>query len=276
MEFSINDNGNLRIYNKPIIMGILNFTPDSFYDGGKHFSVKNALQQIEKMAAEGAEIIDIGAQSTRPNAISLSANEELERIQPLITEVKSKFPQVIFSIDTFYSSVANNALEKGFSIVNDISSGEADSLMLQTVAKYNATYVMMHRKGDSQTMQQNPQYTHVTQEIIEYLEIRKQAALAAGIKDIIIDPGFGFGKNIEHNYQLLSELNAFKILGCPILVGMSRKSMLYKPLNTTADNVLAASVAAHTIALLKGANILRVHDVKETKQMIEVLGFLSK
>ncbi len=269
--YFLNIKGNLIEINKPWVMGILNVTPDSFFDGGSFNTIDNALKQCEKMLNEGTNIIDIGGQSTRPNAERIGEEEELKRVLPIIENIVKAFPSALLSIDTFYSKIAIEAINAGASLVNDVSAGEEDSLMIDAVAKLNVPYIAMHRQGNSQTMQINPTYLNVTTDIIQYLAIKKQECTEKGIKDLILDVGFGFGKTTTHNFELLSHLQLFHTLECPILVGISRKGMIYKTLNTTAENALTGTIAANTIALLKGAHIIRVHDVKEAVEMCKIV-----
>jgi dihydropteroate synthase len=260
----------------PAVMGILNVTPDSFFDGGKYMDEKSILAQTEKMLLEGADIIDIGACSTRPGSAPVSEEEEIKRLLPAIQLVKKKFPDAIISADTFRSNVAKLAVSEGADMLNDISGGTMDEKMFDTVAKLSIPYILMHIQGTPQTMQSNPQYKNVVAEVINYFIHRTNLARAKGIQQIIIDPGFGFGKTIEHNYELLKNLSSFKKLKLPILVGVSRKSMINKILGTKPEDALNGTTVIHTIALTGGANILRVHDVKEAKEVIKIFNFLNK
>lgn len=270
-HFTINCKGQLLELSTPKVMGILNVTPDSFFDGGNYNNIDKAMIQIEKMLADGADIIDIGGQSTRPGATDVGETEELHRVLNVIEKAVKQFPEIIISIDTFRSKVAREAVEAGASIVNDISGGSLDSSMFQTVADLKCAYILMHMQGTPQTMQNNPQYQNVTLDIIKELSEKINMLRALKVHDIILDPGFGFGKTIEQNFQLLRELDLFeKILQLPVLVGLSRKSMLWKTLNTTPENVLNATTAANMLALVKGAKILRVHDVKEAKEAVTI------
>lgn len=269
--YFLNIKGNLIEINKPWVMGILNVTPDSFFDGGNYNSKDNALKQCEKMLNDGANIIDIGGQSTRQNAELIGEEEELKRVIPIIENIVKAFPSALISIDTFYSKVAIESINAGASIVNDVSAAEEDSLMIDAVAKLNVPYIAMHRQGNSKTMQLNPTYQNVTIDIIKYLAAKKQVCTEKGIKDVILDVGFGFGKTLEHNFQLLSNLQLFHTLECPIVVGVSRKGMIYKTLNTTPENALTGTITANTIALMKGAHIIRVHDVKEAVETCKIV-----
>jgi dihydropteroate synthase len=252
-------------------MGIINITPDSFFAGSRQWGVDDVLAQAEKMIGEGAGILDLGGQSTRPGAERVGANEEMKRVVPAVEAVCRRFPEVEISVDTFYSLVAKAAVEAGASIVNDISAGLLDDDMLPTVAALHVPYVCMHMKGDPQTMQQNPHYDNVTLEVIRFFIKRIEDCRKAGITDIIADPGLGFGKTIAHNFQLIRDLETFKMLGVPLLMGISRKSAIYKTLGTSAGEALNGSTVLHTIGLLKGAQILRVHDVKEAREAIVLL-----
>lgn len=264
--------GDLTSLKVPKIMGILNVTPDSFYDGGKYNSELGIKNQIAKMVQEGADIIDIGGYSSRPGAVHISEKEEIERVARCLEIVKKWFPECVISIDTFRSGVAKMALEAyKVDIVNDISGGEMDPKIGEVVARYGATYVLMHMQGNPQNMQQKPTYKNVVTEVIQSLHRNILRLESLGLKDIVIDPGFGFGKTIEHNYTLLSQLKMFNLLSKPILVGISRKSMLYKPLEITPAASLNVTTSGHVLALLGGADILRVHDVKEAKETLQLV-----
>ena len=271
-KLSINCNGNLIDLSTPKIMGILNITPDSFYDGGKYLSTKDAINQIHKMLDDGADFIDIGAISSRPEADLLNFEEEKNRLEPIFKAFKKEFSNTIFSLDTFRSEIAEYFVkEYGVSIINDISAGELDNKMFETIQKLNVPYVMMHMQGVPSNMQNNPTYKNISLDIIKYFAEKVSLAKQIGINDVIIDPGFGFGKTIDDNYKLLKNLKDLEILDLPILVGISRKSMIYNQLETTPDNSIIGTVAANTIALMNGANILRVHDVKEAKDGIKIV-----
>lgn len=252
-------------------MGILNITPDSFYDGGMHFIAAEALRQTEKMLNEGAAFIDVGAYSSRPGAADISIDEELGRLIPVVEAISKSFPKTLISADTFRSKVAKEAVEAGAHLVNDISSGDDDPGMIATVATLDVPYIMMHKKGTPQTMHKNPQYSNVLLEVMDYFTAKIAEAKQAGIKDLILDPGFGFGKNLQHNYTLLHRLNDLALFELPVLAGLSRKSMIQKVAGTDAMHALNATTAAHTIALLNGARILRVHDVKEAIECINIV-----
>ena len=272
---TVNCKGSLVDLSTPKIMGILNITPDSFFDGGKYKNESDIVSQVEKMLSEGATFIDIGAYSSRPGAKHISEEEELQRILPVVDLLVNKFPEIIISIDTFRSKVAKETINAGAAIINDISAGQMDENMFSTVAKLQVPYIIMHMQGTPQNMQENPQYENVTTEVIKFFADQLFKLHQLKVNDVIIDPGFGFGKTLEHNYELLKNLSLFKNLDVPILAGISRKSMLYKPLGISANKALNATTSANTIALLNGANILRVHDVKEAMEAIKIVNQLS-
>ncbi|SNR46681.1 dihydropteroate synthase [Lutibacter agarilyticus] len=272
---TINCNGTLIDLSSPKVMGILNITPDSFFDGGKYSNEEAIISQVEKMLTDGATFIDIGAYSSRPGAKHISEEEELNRIVPVIQLLVKEFPNIIISIDTFRSIVAEQCIKHGACIINDISAGSLDTEMFSTIAKLQVPYIIMHMQGSPQNMQNNPTYTNITQEVLYYFSTKISELRALGVNDIIIDVGFGFGKTIDHNYELLKNLPLFKNLEVPMLVGISRKSMLNKPLNISAEEALNATTSANTIALLNGTNILRVHDVKEATQAIKIVELLN-
>ena len=273
--FTLNCKGKVLVINKPIVMGIINATPDSFFQDSRKTSTNTAVEKAAQMISEGATIIDIGGQSTKPGSEPVTAAEEIERVLPIIKEISKAFPETFISIDTYYSSVVKAAVEAGASIVNDISGGMFDKEMIPTVARLGVPYICMHIQGTPKTMQDNPIYQNVTNDVLDYFIQRIAVCKEAGIKDVIVDVGFGFGKTIEHNYQLLKSLSAFKMLGKPLLVGVSRKGMIYKPLGITANEALNGTTVVNTIALQNGANILRVHDVKEAKEAIDLLGLMD-
>ena len=268
--FTLNCNGRLLIISKPVVMGIINITPDSFYTASQTQNIDEALQQAEKMIAEGATILDIGGQSTRPASTRISAEEEIERVIPVIKAINKTFPETYISVDTYYAKVAENAVTAGACIINDISGGTMDDTMLSTVGKLNVPYICMHIKGRPETMQENPTYENVTLEVLDFFVQQTEKCRLNNIHDIIIDPGFGFGKTATHNFQLLKQLSSFKILDKLIMAGLSRKATIYKTLGITAEESLNGTTVLNTIALLNGANILRVHDVKEAVQAIEL------
>lgn len=270
-KITLNCKGKIISLEKPAVMGILNITPDSFFKGSRISNIDAALKKADQMLSEGALILDIGAYSSRPGADDISVDEELKRAIPVVEAVFKNFPDCIISIDTFRSKVAKNAVNAGAHIVNDISSGDDDPEMPECVASMNTPYIMMHKKGTSKTMQKDPRYDDVVLEVLNYFTQKIAAARQAGIVDIIIDPGFGFGKNIQHNYALLNGLSDLGDLGLPVLAGISRKKMIQTIVGTDAEHALNGTTAANTIALLKGANILRVHDVKEAVECINIV-----
>ena len=272
---TINCTGKLVDLSTPKIMGILNVTPDSFYDGGVHNSEKKILDHVEKMLNDGAIFIDIGAYSSRPNAINIDEDEELNRVVPALELVNKKFPEAIISIDTFRSKVAETCLNSGASIINDISAGEMDEKMMKIVGKYNVPYVMMHMKGNPQNMIRKTNYDDMLKEIIKYFSKKINQAVSYKINDMIIDPGFGFAKDLKQNYDLLSNIDLLKILDKPIMVGISRKSMIYQSLKTSAKESLNGTTVLNTVSLIKGASILRVHDVKEANECIKLISALN-
>jgi dihydropteroate synthase len=260
----------MLVADNPIVMGIINITPDSFYAGSRYDELDAVLKLAEQMIRDGAAIIDIGGQSSRPGSQLLSAEEEIKRVLDPVAAIHHRFPETIISIDTFHAAVAKEVVAAGASVVNDISSGELDEKMIETVAALKTPYIAMHMKGTPQTMHLNPVYDNVVREVLDYF-IQKLAVLhAAGIHDVIADPGFGFGKTISHNFQLLQQLEAFKILGRPVLAGLSRKSIVYKTLGLTAGEALNGTTVLNTIALQNGAGILRVHDVKEAVEAVKL------
>ena len=272
---TINCKGNLVDVSSPKVMGILNITPDSFFDGGKYKNETAILKQTEKMLTEGAAFIDVGAYSSRPGATHISEEVELKRIVPVINLLLKNFPEIIISVDTFRSNVAKESVENGVAIINDISGGKMDANMFETVAKLQVPYILMHMLGTPQNMQKNPIYKDVTQEIITFFAEQIYKLHQLKLNDIIIDVGFGFGKTVDHNFEILKNLELFKSLDAPILAGISRKSMLYKTLDISAQEALNATTSANTIALLNGANILRVHDVKEAVEAIKIVNQIS-
>ena len=275
MSYTINCKGKLINMSSPKVMGILNITPDSFYDGGVYSTSSEILNQAEKMLNEGATFIDIGAYSSRPNAKHINEEEELNRILPIVEILLLEFPEIILSIDTFRSNIARKCITYGAAIINDISAGALDKNMFGTIAELNVPYILMHMKGNPQNMQTNPIYKDVTKEVISFFSEKINELRALKVNDIIVDLGFGFGKTLEHNYELLQKLDLFKIFDLPILAGISRKSMLYNLLETTPQKALNATTAANTIALINGATILRVHDVKEAVETIKIVEALK-
>ena len=268
---TINCKGNLIDLSTPKVMGILNLTPDSFYDGGAYLNDIDILKQVEKMLNEGASFIDIGAYSSRPNAEHISEDEELKRLIPQIKNIVKAFPEALLSIDTFRSKVAKESVETGACIINDISGGSLDANMFKTIGELQVPYILMHLKGTPQNMQQNPTYDNVVRDLLNYFSEKILLLKKEKVNDIIVDVGFGFSKTMDHNYSLLKNLAQFKILDTPILTGVSRKSMLYKLLDSNAKNALNATTVANTIALQNGTNILRVHDVKEALETVKIV-----
>lgn len=270
---TINCGGKLLALDTPLIMGILNLTADSFFDGGKYQSVEQALIQTEKMLAEGADIIDIGAVSTKPGSELIDPEKEWEIIKPVLIAIIQKFPEIIVSIDTYNSFTAEQSVKNGAHIINDISGGNFDKNMFKTIAALKVPYILMHIKGEPKNMQDNPQYQNVVAEVMEFFTKKVNDLKALGVNDIILDPGFGFGKTLNHNYELLNNLNLFEIFELPILAGLSRKSMINKVLNINSIEALNGTSVLNTMALINGANILRVHDVKEAKECVELIKF---
>jgi dihydropteroate synthase len=273
---TINCNGNLIDLTSPKMMGILNITPNSFFDGGKYADEISILNRVEKMLSEGATFIDIGAYSSKPNAEFVSEEEEINRLIPVIQLILKKFPETLISVDTFRAKVAKTAIENGACIINDISAGSLDENMLQTVAKLQVTYIMMHMKGNPQTMQSMTQYDDIVKEMLYYFSEKVAQARSFGINDLIVDPGFGFAKTTEQNFEVMDKLELFQMLELPMLVGISRKSMIYKTLDTSAEFALNGTTFLNTIALQKGAKILRVHDVKEAVECVKLYNNLIK
>jgi dihydropteroate synthase len=271
---TINCLGKLIDLSAPKVMGILNVTPNSFYDGGKHSDEKSILNHVEKMLLDGAAFIDIGGYSSKPSAEFVSEDEEIARLIPIVALVVKHFPQALISIDTFRANVAKAAIENGGCMVNDISAGSLDNNMMQTIAELQVPYVMMHMKGNPQTMQSLARYENITKEMLLYFSEKVALARSLGINDVIIDPGFGFAKTLEQNFEVMNNLELFQMLELPLLVGVSRKSMIYKTLETEADFALNGTTVLNTIALQKGANILRVHDVKEAVEAIKLVSQL--
>ncbi len=274
-KLSINCKGKIIDLTIPKVMGILNITPDSFYDGGKYLEEDQVVSRIEQMISEGADFIDIGAISTRPGAKIITPEEEWERLIPVLKQIKNNYSEYIFSIDTFRSEITRKAvLEYGISIINDISAGNMDKNMFKTISELKVPYIIMHMQGTPENMQKKPIYEHVTNDIIQFFAHKVENLKLLGVNDIIIDPGFGFGKELNHNYQLLNSLDVFKIFELPVLVGISRKSMIYKVLGKDPSESLNGTTVLNTISLLKGANILRVHDIKEAKEVVQLVQYL--
>lgn len=272
---TINCKGKLLNLDSPIVMGILNVTPDSFYDGGNYQYENEILARATEIIDQGATLIDIGGYSSRPGAEEVTLDEELKRVIPAIKLIIEKYPEALISVDTFRSEVARKSIEAGACMINDISAGEMDSKMFSTIRELQVPYCMMHMQETPQNMQQNPTYKNVTEEVFYYLGEKISELQKLGVNDIIVDPGFGFGKTIEHNYELLRNLSFFTNLNQPILVGVSRKSMIYKTLGITAQDSLNGTTALHGFALQQGGNILRVHDVKEAMEVIALSKILT-
>ena len=268
---TLNVRGKLIDLSEPKVMGILNVTPDSFYDGFKYTDETSILKQVEKMVSEGADFIDVGGNSTRPGAEDISEEEELKRVLPAVKAIFKNFPAVFVSIDTFRANVARKIVEEGASIVNDISGGNLDQGMFETIASLQVPYILMHMKGTPQTMVKESNYENLLKEILDYFHEKIHRLHSLHIKDIIVDPGFGFAKSVDQNFELLNKLDRFKILEKSMLVGLSRKSMIWRTLKTNPDSALNGTTALNTIALIKGASILRVHDVKEAKEVIQLV-----
>jgi dihydropteroate synthase len=273
--FSVNKTLNVRDrlidLSEPKIMGILNVTPDSFYDGFKYNNETSIFRQVEKMVSDGADFIDVGGYSTRPGAEDITEKEELNRVLPAIKIISKNFPETVISVDTFRSMVGKRAVEAGASIINDISGGDLDPKMFEAVASLQVPYILMHMKGMPQTMMKEATYENILKEIIDYFHQKIFKLHLLGVKDIIVDPGFGFAKTVDQNFDLLNKLDRFEILEKPIMVGLSRKSMIWRTLKTNPEGALNGTTALNTIALMKGASILRVHDVREAKEVIQLM-----
>ena len=274
---TINIKGNLIGLETPLVMGIVNITPDSFYKGSRKQSEKEVVERVQQIIDQGGTIIDIGGQSTAPTSIMQTAKEELERITPALSLIQREFPDAILSIDTFYAEVAKTVVEKyGVAMVNDISGGQIDEKMFATVAELKVPYILMHMRGTPQTMQKLTDYDNLIEDIIYYFSEKIAHLNSLGVNDIIVDPGFGFSKTLEQNFELMAYIKYFHIFDTPLLVGISRKSMTYKPLGTNAEGSLNATTVLNTYALQSGANILRVHDVKEAVECIKLTSMLNK
>ena len=274
--FTLNCKGRILVIDKPLVMGIINATPDSFFSGSRFNGVDEIVAKAEKMLNEGSDILDIGGQSTRPGSELISAEEEIERVIPAIKAIAEKNPKAFISIDTFYSKVAAAAVDAGASIVNDISAGSMDNKMIATVAELKVPYILMHMKGTPQTMQQNAIYKDVTLDVLDFFISKTHELQKAGIVDIIIDPGFGFAKTIDQNFELLKNISVFKMLDKAIMLGISRKSTIYKTLGVNAEESLNGTTVLNTIGLMNGASILRVHDVKEARETIKLFSATYK
>ncbi|MCO4780393.1 MAG: dihydropteroate synthase [Flavobacteriaceae bacterium] len=276
VPFSLNCKGNLIFLDSPKIMGVLNITPDSFYDGGRYKEEKAVLDQVDKMCTQGATFIDIGAYSSRPGAAEVSEAEEQKRLYPILQAILKRFPDALLSIDTFRSGIAKAAVEIGAAMINDISAGQLDPEMIPTVGKLGVPYVMMHMRSTPKDMQEHTHYDHFLQEILSYFSQKIDSAKKHQITDIIIDPGYGFAKTTQQNFELLRESQLLNTFGVPVLTGLSRKSMIYKTLNATAEEALNGTTALHMQALLNGSSLLRVHDVAAAKECILLYEALQK
>ncbi len=272
---NINCNGKLIDLSTPKVMGILNVTPNSFYDGGKHKEINSIIHQVDKMLSEGADFIDIGAYSSKPSAEFVSEEEEIKRLVPIVKSLVETFPNIVLSVDTFRAQVAKASVENGVAMVNDIAAGLLDDKMLETVAELKVPYIMMHMRGNPQTMQSLTDYNDIVKEMIFYFSERIQKARSFGTSDIVIDPGFGFAKTLEQNYEVLHKMELFSMLELPLLAGISRKSMIYKVLESSPQEALNGTSVLNTIALQKGSKILRVHDVKEAVECIKLVSKLK-
>lgn len=272
---SIKVRGKLLALEHPLVMGVININDDSFYSGSRNTTIDALVKQVAQMSEDGAAIIDLGVASSRPGAKLIDSDKELGILRPLLQQLCPIFPDVIFSVDTYHPKTAVAAIGEGAAIINDISAGTINKEMFRTIAELNVPYIMMHMRGVPETMQQNIQYNHVTREILDFFVQQIAAARDAGINDIIVDPGFGFGKSLHHNYELLKNLSLFQMFECPILAGLSRKSFINKLLKIEPEEALNGTSVLHTIALLNGAQILRVHDVKEAVQTVKLVQYYS-
>jgi len=272
--YTLSCRGQLVDLSTPVVMGIINITDDSFYAESRSRHLQHIIEKAGEHLANGARILDLGAQSTRPGAATIGAQEELDRLLPAIHGIINHYPEAIISVDTYHAAVAEKTVQAGAAIINDVSAGEMDPHMLATAGRLQVPYIAMHMKGTPATMQKDPQYDNVVREVLDYFIQKTAQCRAAGINDVILDPGFGFGKTIAHNYTLLRGLNLFHILECPLLVGVSRKSMIYRLLNTTPEAALNGTTVIHTLALQQGAHLLRVHDVKEAVETVKLLQYM--
>jgi dihydropteroate synthase len=275
-HYQLNCGGKLVDLSQPKVMGIMNITPDSFYDGSRAMQADVVLNKAEKMLGEGATFLDLGGHSTRPNAPAVSEAEEADRVLPAVALIIKNFPEALISIDTFRASIAKQAVAAGAALINDVSGGLMDTQMYATVAQLQLPYILMHMRGTVNTMAQHTHYQNISLDILSELQPKVQQLRALGVKDIIIDLGFGFSKTADQNYELLQNMEAFKILGCPMLTGLSRKSMIWRKLNIEPSQALNGSTVLNTVALLKGSNLLRVHDVKEAMEAIHLIELLKK
>jgi dihydropteroate synthase len=274
--FSLNCKGRLYSFDKPAVMGIINLTPDSFFEESRKTGPEAVLERVERMLNDGAAMIDLGGQSTRPGSSRVAEEEELQRVLPSLDAIMRRFPGIFISIDTYYARLAKEAVEAGALMVNDVSAGTMDASLLPQVASLNVPYVLMHMQGTLETMQEKPAYRNVATEVFDYFSFKRKALYDAGIYDVVLDPGFGFGKTAEHNFALLKQLALFKQFQNPILIGLSRKATIYKTLGVTAAEALNGTTVLHTIGLLNGAAILRVHDVKEAVEAVKLVAEYHK
>jgi dihydropteroate synthase len=270
IQSTLQSKGRLLDISQPVVMGILNATPDSFYNKGQDSDEAGMLRNAEKMLTEGAAILDVGGASTKPGAMLIETDEEKQRVLPIIAAIRKRFPEAWLSVDTYNAQTAKEAVAAGADIINDVSSGRFDEAMIKTVAELGVPYIAMHMQGTPETMQQDPSYEDAVTEVFDYLRAVTDRCRKAGIKDIIVDPGFGFGKTVEHNFQLLNALNSFRMMGKPVLAGLSRKSMICKPLKVNPEHALNGTTALNMVALQQGASILRVHDVKEAVEVVKL------
>jgi dihydropteroate synthase len=273
--YTINCRGRLLDLSAPVVMGIINITDDSFYKDSRSKHLHQVIAKAAQHLDEGAAMLDLGAQSTRPGATAVGVQEELERLLPAIHAIINQYPNAIISVDTYYAAVAEKAVQAGVSIINDVSAGEMDPLMLETAGRLKVPYIAMHMQGRPDTMQRDPRYENVVREVLDYFILKTAECRAAGIHDVIIDPGFGFGKTTAHNYSLLAHLRSFDILECPLLVGVSRKTMIYRLLNITPEEALNGTTVIHTLALQQGAHLLRAHDVKPAMEAIRIWQYMN-
>jgi len=268
--YTLNCRGKILTIERPLVMGILNATPDSFFTGSRINKKENLFERVEKMISEGVDIIDVGGQSTRPGAEKITEEEELERVIDVISQIHTGFPELIISVDSFYSKVVREAVGAGASMVNDVSAGSVDDNMLDTVASLGVPYVLMHMRGTPRNMQDHTHYDDLLKELLDHFIQKLAVCRKSGIRDIIIDPGFGFAKTTQQNFELMKNLNLFFMLDCPILLGLSRKGMIYKTLGVSADDALNGTTVMNTMGLMNGASILRVHDVREAAQAVKL------
>jgi dihydropteroate synthase len=268
--FTLNCKGRLACFNEPVVMGIINTTPDSFYAGSRLENVQEIVERAGQMIHDGATFLDVGGQSTRPGSRRITEEEEIHRVIPAIQAIHQAFPEQLISVDTFYSKVAIEAVHSGACLVNDVTAGTIDASLIPSVIEMDVPYVLMHMRGRPETMQEEPEYENVTQDVFDFLSFKTRQLIQGGMKDIIVDPGFGFGKNRDHNFQLLRDLSVFRQLEKPLMVGVSRKATIYKTLDISSEEALNGSTVLHTIALMNGAQILRVHDVLEAVQAVKL------